>query len=103
AVRAMTMFLAPLGVVAGIAVLFLTGFFVYGPQSSFWSLCPDLAGQRLARTATGVVNFFAFALASIRGAVIGSVMDHTGNTSLVFPIVAGACVASALMASLIRR
>jgi len=29
-------------------------------------------------------------------------MDHTGNTGLVFPIVAGACVASALMATLIR-
>src|SRR5690625_763974 len=103
AVCAMTMFLAPLGVVAGIAVLFLTGFFVYGPQSSFWALCPDLAGKRLAVTATGVVNFFAYLFAGIGEPVIGSVMDHTGNTSLVFPIVAGACVASALMASLIRR
>ena len=29
--------------------------------------------------------------------------DHTGNTGLVFPIVVGAGVASALRASLIRR
>lgn len=103
AVCAMTMFLAPLGTVAGIAVLFLTGFFVYGPQSSFWALCPDLAGKRLAGTATGIVNFFAYLFAGIGEPVIGAVMDHTGNTGLVFPIVAGACIASALMASLIRR
>ena len=103
AICAMTMFLAPLGTVAGIAVLFLTGFFVYGPQSSFWALCPDLAGKKLAGTATGTVNFFAYLFAGIGEPVIGAVMDHTGNTGLVFPIVAGACVASALMASLIRR
>ena len=103
AVCAMTMFLAPLGTVVGIGVLFLTGFFVYGPQSSFWALCPDLAGKKLAGTATGIVNFFAYLFAGIGEPVIGAVMDHTGNTGLVFPIVAGACVASALMASLIRR
>ena len=103
ALCAMTMYLAPLGTVAGILVLFLTGFFVYGPQSSFWALCPDLAGKRMAGTATGVVNFFAYLFAGVSEPVIGAVMDHTGNTGLVFPIVAGACVGSALMASLIRR
>lgn len=103
AVCALTMFLAPLGAVAGIVVLFLTGFFVYGPQSSFWALCPDLAGKRLAGTATGIVNFCAYLFAGVAEPIVGRVMDVSGNTSLIFPIVAGSCIASALMAATIRR
>lgn len=36
-----------------IVMLFLCGFFVYGPQSSFWALCPDLVGYKRAGTAIG--------------------------------------------------
>lgn len=103
AVFATTMYLAHLGTFAGIVVLFLTGFFVYGPQSSFWALCPDIAGKRLAGTATGVVDFFSYLFAGAAEPLIGRVMDHTGNTALVFPIVATSCVLSALVALTIRR
>jgi len=103
AVAAMTMYLAELGTVAGIVVLFLTGFFVYGPQSSFWALCPDLAGKVMAGTAVGVVNFFAYLFAGAAEPLVGRIMDQTGNTSLIFPIVAACCVCSALTALTIRR
>lgn len=35
--------------------------------------------------------------------MIGGLMDSTGNTGLIFPIVAGACACSALVALTIRR
>ena len=100
---AMVMYLAHLGTIAGIAVLFLTGFFVYGPQSSFWALCPDIAGKKMAGTATGVVNFFSYLFAGAAEPLIGRIMDDTGNTGLIFPIVAASCMASAVVALTIRR
>ncbi|MEU9339117.1 MFS transporter [Streptomyces sp. NPDC048290] len=103
AIAALTMYAAPLGTTAGIVVLFLTGFFVYGPHSSFWALCPDLVGKRLAGTATGTVNCFSYLFAGAAEPLIGGVMDRTGDTGLIFPIVAGACVCSALAALTIRR
>ncbi|QKW10282.1 MFS transporter [Streptomyces sp. NA04227] len=103
AVMALTMYKAPLGTTSGIVVLFLTGFFVYGPQSSFWALCPDIAGKRMAGTATGAVNCFAYLFAGAAEPMIGHLMDSTGNTSLIFPLVAVACGCSALVALTIRR
>ncbi|MEV4615465.1 MFS transporter [Kitasatospora sp. NPDC049258] len=103
ALMSLTMYAAPLSVTTGIVVLFLTGFFVYGPQSSFWALCPDIAGRRMAGTATGAVNCFAYLFAGAAEPLIGSLMDQTGNTSLIFLIVAGACGCSALVALTIRR
>ncbi|MGW2539803.1 MFS transporter, partial [Kitasatospora sp. NPDC001574] len=103
AAASMTMYLAPLSVTTGIAVLFLTGFFVYGPQSSFWALCPDIAGKRMAGTAVGAVNCFAYLFAGVVEPVIGGLIDSTGDAKIVFPFVAGACVCSALTALTLRR
>lgn len=45
-VTSLLMYTIPTGeVYLGLATLFLCGFFVYGPQSSFWALCPDLVGN----------------------------------------------------------
>ncbi len=46
-------------------VLFMCGFFVYGPQSSLWALCPDLVGHKRAGTATGAMNFCAYLFAGL--------------------------------------
>ncbi|WP_066798430.1 MFS transporter [Sphingomonas soli] len=87
----------------GIATLFLCGFFVYGPQSSFWALCPDLVGHKRAGTAIGVMNFFAYLFAGLGEPLIGAFMDTHHDTSLVFLIVAAASAASATIALFIRR
>lgn len=87
----------------GIATLFLCGFFVYGPQSSFWALCPDLVGHKRAGTAVGVMNFFAYLFAGLGEPLIGSIIDTSHDTSLVFLIVAGASFVSATLALFIRR
>lgn len=87
----------------GLVVLFLCGFFVYGPQSSFWALCPDLVGHKRAGTAIGVMNFFAYLFAGLGEPLIGKFMDTHHDTSLVFLIVAAASAASATVALFIRR
>jgi MFS transporter, OPA family, glycerol-3-phosphate transporter len=86
-----------------LVVLFLAGFFVYGPASSFWALCPDLVGARRAGTATGVLNAFAYVFAGFGEPLIGHLLDRTGNTSLIFPIVAVSCILSVVTAAFIRR
>src|SRR5690606_11721106 len=90
------MYTIPVGeVYLGLAALFLCGFFVYGPQSSFWALCPDLVGHKRAGTAIGVMNFFAYLFAGLGEPLIGGFMDTHHDTSLVFLIVAAASAASA--------
>lgn len=104
AVCAGGMYLIPVASASvAIAVLFLTGFFVYGPQASFWALCPDLVGTARSGTATGVVNFFAYLFAGFGGPLIGHLIDASGRTSDVFLIVAVCCLASAAFAAVIRR
>lgn len=103
AVVALAMGLVPHGSLIGIACLFLCGFFVFGPASSFWALCPDIFGRRLAGTATGVLNFISYACAGIGEPLVGRFMDHTGDTAIIFPVVACLCAASAVAALLIRR
>ena len=104
AISSLGMFFLPTDNPAGIAVLFLAGFFAYGPQSAFWALCPDLLGRARAGTGTGIMNTFAYAFAGLGEILIGWLMDETNhNTSLVFVVVAVACVCSALVALPIRR
>jgi OPA family glycerol-3-phosphate transporter-like MFS transporter len=108
AVAAMGMYLLPPGHALGIPVLFLAGFFAYGPQSAFWALAPDLLGRERAGTAVGVMNFFAYAMAGLAEPFIGRMVQGklfagVAGTEYVFPLVAVFAVCSALLALLIRR
>jgi sugar phosphate permease len=103
AIIAIAMGFVPHGSLLGILGLFLCGFFVFGPASSFWALCPDIFGRHLSGTATGVLNFISYACAGLGEPLIGRFMDRTGDTSVIFPVVATLCVASALASLLIRR
>lgn len=100
---AIVMMFVPHGSVVAIGLLFLCGFFVFGPASSFWALCPDIFGRHVAGTATGVLNTMSYVFAGIGEPVIGYMIDSTGNTSIIFPIVAGLCAASAVLSLLIKR
>ena len=111
AVAAMGMYLLPPGHFLGVPVLFLAGFFAYGPQSAFWALAPDLLGRERAGTAVGVMNFFAYAMAGLGEPFIGWMIQHNPfatapgveSVALVFPLVSIFAVCSALLALLIRR
>ncbi len=114
AIASMIMFVLPRGHSAGIIILFLCGFFAYGSQSAFWALCPDLLSHNRAGTGVGIMDFFAYLFAGLVSPLIGriieshSVLDSaTGlmvdNTALVFPVVAVACIISAVIGLFIRR
>ncbi len=90
------------GSAIALPLLFLTGFFVYGPQSAFWALCPDLLGKRLAGTGTGMMNFFAYLFAGLGEPLIGGVIEARHSTHMVFPIVAIACVLGAILMAFVR-
>ncbi|MES2996969.1 MAG: MFS transporter [Verrucomicrobiota bacterium] len=83
-------------------LLFLAGFFVYGPQAGYWALCPDLLGAKHAGTGTGIMNFFAYLFAGLGEPLIGSIIDHT-STSAMFTVVAVACVNAAVLMCFVRR
>jgi OPA family glycerol-3-phosphate transporter-like MFS transporter/OPA family sugar phosphate sensor protein UhpC-like MFS transporter len=100
---AIVMMFVPHESIAAIVLLFLCGFFVFGPASSFWALCPDIFGRQAAGTATGVLNTMSYIFAGIGEPVIGHIIDTTGKTSIIFPIVAGLCAASAVLSILIKR
>lgn len=88
----------------GMVSLFFAGFFVYGAQSAFWALSPDLLGRKRTGTGIGVMNFFAYALAGLGEPYIGYVIESNGyNYSLVFPIVGTTCLVSAILGLFIRR
>jgi sugar phosphate permease len=102
-ITAIIMMFVPHGSMVAIGLLFLCGFFVFGPASSFWALCPDIFGRHVAGTATGVLNTMSYVFAGIGEPVIGHMIDSTGHTSIIFPTVAGLCAASALLSLMIKR
>ena len=88
----------------GLVLLFFSGFLVYGPQSVFLALCPDLLGRERSATGTGVMNCVAYIFAGLGEPLIGWVIDARGDdTGLVFLIVAIACLCSAALGPFIRR
>jgi OPA family glycerol-3-phosphate transporter-like MFS transporter len=104
AFSSLAMYFLPRTHPAAIPVLFLTGFFAYGPQATFWALCPDMLGRERAGTGTGIMNTFAYTFAGFGEPFIGWMIDtNNNNTALVFPFVAVACIASSLTALTIRR
>lgn len=110
-VTALAMYVLPRGSALGMPLLFLCGFFAYGPQSAFWALAPDLLGRARAGTAVGIMNCFAYAMAGLGEPLVGWWVQHNPfsstpgveNTALVFPIVAVFALCSATLALFIRR
>jgi len=88
---------------AGLVLLFLAGFLVYGPQSCYWALCPDLLGRRRAATAIGVMNFSAYLFAAAGEPLIGWLVDATGSTTPIFALLAGSCALGAVLILPVRR
>ncbi len=86
-----------------VPLLFLTGFFVFGPESAYWALCPDLLGRRHAGTGTGVMNFSAKLFAGIGEPMIGSMVDLSGQTSVIFAVVAISCTLAAGLMAVVKH
>ncbi len=79
------------------ALLATTGFFVYGPQATYWALCPELVGRERAGTATGLMDASAYGLAALGQVLIGWVIDLTHTNAAAFVVIAAACVLGAVV------
>ena len=86
-----------------LVLLFLGGFFVYGPQSCFWPLSPDLLGTRRAGTGVGVMNAFAYGLAGLGEPFIGWMIDYSSDKRIMFAIVGICCFISASIIHFVKR
>ncbi|MDR2272458.1 MAG: MFS transporter [Sphingobacterium sp.] len=84
------------------ALMFSSGFFVYGPQANFWTLCPDLLGTKLVGTGIGIMNMFAYVFAAIGEPIFGKLIDYTGNTANIFLFVALICAICATIISFVK-
>lgn len=87
----------------GIALLFLAGFLVFGPVSSFSALSAELLGRRVMGTGIGLMNAIGYGTAALGDPIIGAVMDATGATASLFLVTAAACLAGAVCGFSIRR
>jgi OPA family glycerol-3-phosphate transporter-like MFS transporter len=104
AASAISMFLLPFRFTAQIGLLFLCGFFTFGPQSAYFALCPELLGSSRAGTGTGIMDMCAYFFAGLSGPLIGWIIQsHSNHTALIFPIVAISCTLSALVSLFIRK
>ena len=79
------------------------GFFVYGPQSCFWALSPEMLGQTYTGTGVGLMNMCAYVFAALGEPLFGYIIDKTGTTSTIFVFIAGICLLSVVMISLAKR
>ena len=96
AVIALIIFIAPANNIALQALfMLLAGFFVYGPQANFWTLCPEMLGNERTGTGIGLMNMSGYIFAALGEPLLGKVIDLTGNTAHLFLIIALICLLSA--------
>jgi OPA family glycerol-3-phosphate transporter-like MFS transporter len=79
-------------------LLFFIGFFVFGPQSSLFALCPDLLGTACTSTGAGMMNAYGYAFSAAGEALIGYLIHQTNHLSITYVVVAIACFLSVLTA-----
>lgn len=89
--------------VGGLILMFLAGFLVYGPQSCYWPLSPDLLGVKRSGTGVGVMNTFAYGFAGAGEPFIGYMADVTNQENIVFLVTAVMCALSALIILFVKR
>tara|TARA_R110002049_G_scaffold234073_1_gene407393 strand:- start:1387 stop:2631 length:1245 start_codon:yes stop_codon:yes gene_type:complete len=87
----------------GLMLMFAAGFLVYGPQSCYWPLSPDLLGVKRSGTGVGVMNTFAYGFAGAGEPFIGYLLDVGGEQNIVFVATAVMCFLSAIIILFVRR
>ena len=102
-VIAILIYLLPVSsLLPGGILMFLAGFFVYGPQANFWPLSPDLLGEKYVGTGIGIMNMCAYVFAALGEPILGSVIDKTKQTGSVFIVITVLCILSAVVVSFVK-
>lgn len=104
AVMALLVYLLPANnlLLAGFLMLSV-GFFVYGPQSCFWPLSPEMLGRDYTGTGIGFMNMFGYVFAALGEPLFGFIIDWVGNTNIIFVFISGICLLSVVMISLAKK
>jgi OPA family glycerol-3-phosphate transporter-like MFS transporter len=88
----------------GIALLFLTGFFVYGAQGPLWAICPDLVGREHSGTAVGIMDALAYGGAAAQGPLLGYIVERQdAGYPALFLTLAGVTATGAILALVSSR
>lgn len=77
-----------LPVYLGMALMFLSGFLVYGPQAPLFAYCADELDCAQAATGIGIMNAAAYGFTAISEVLMGYIIDKTGTTQVIFLVVA---------------
>jgi OPA family glycerol-3-phosphate transporter-like MFS transporter len=94
-------FLPIANIFMGALLLLLAGFFVYGPQASFWPMSPELLGEKYVGTGVGIMNMCAYLFAALGEPLLGRVIDISGNTDSIFLVITALCLLCALTISFV--
>lgn len=99
---ALAIYAAPAGnVVVQAVIMLLAGFFVYGPQANFWTLCPEMLGNHRTGTGIGLMNTCGYLFAALGEPFFGRLIDITGDSSCIFIAIAVICALSGMVISLV--
>lgn len=82
--------------------IFLSGFFVYGPQANYWPLSPQMLPPNSTATGIGFMNMVGYLFAALGEPLFGFIIDFTGNTASIFVAISLICLLAALLISTIR-
>ncbi len=82
-------------------LMFLAGFFVYGPQANFWPMSSDLLGERLVGSGIGLMNMCAYLFAAMGEPLLGRVIDKTHDTASIFLVISAICILCACIISFV--
>ncbi|NBB18972.1 MFS transporter [Runella sp. CRIBMP] len=104
AVMALVVYVLPANnLLLGGFLMLSVGFFVYGPQSCFWPLSPEMLGRDYTGTGIGFMNMFGYVFAALGEPLFGFIIDWVGNTNIIFVFISGICLLSVFMISLAKR
>ena len=104
AVMALLVYVLPANnLLLGGFLMLSVGFFVYGPQSCFWPLSPEMLGRDYTGTGIGFMNMFGYVFAALGEPLFGFIIDWVGNTNIIFVFISGICLLSVFMISLAKR
>jgi OPA family glycerol-3-phosphate transporter-like MFS transporter len=88
--------------ILGGLLMFLSGFFVYGPQANYWPLSPQMLPKNCNATGIGFMNMVGYLFAAIGEPVYGYIIDVTKSSANIFIAISLICVLSAVLISTIK-
>ena len=78
-------------------LVFISGFFIYGPQMLIGLNAAELAHKNAAATAVGFVGLFAYLGAALAGAPLGWVIDNLGWNGFFIVLISSSLIATVML------